>query len=97
MSVSSVSDGIRLLVVERLMDSFQRAIVLSAPVLLPDRRPRCEVVRQGSPGAAVLGLIKDRVPDLAQWIGRGVPLRLFFAPGITESTRSRCASDKSVG
>lgn len=48
---------------KRLLHGVERAVVPPASVLLPDRRPGQKIVREGSPGVAVLGLV-DRVPDL---------------------------------
>jgi hypothetical protein len=57
------------------MDYVQRAVIPPAPVLLPDGRPGREVVGQGSPGAAVLGLVEDRVPEFSQRVPRTPALR----------------------
>lgn len=56
------------------MHRFQRAVVSPSPVLLPDGGPGRKIMRQRSPRAAVLGLVEDGVPDLAQqvapWLAR---------------------------
>lgn len=51
---------------QHFMHRVQGPVVSPPPVLLPDCGPGWKVVRERSPGAAVLGLVEDGVPDLSK-------------------------------
>lgn len=67
------------------MDLLPGAILLPEPEVVEDDPVGRQVVGQGLPGAAVMGLVEDGVDDLAPLVARGPAASLRRRDEVTEA------------